>query len=185
MFQTFTPLQSLPVTIVTADSVIQGTVQTRLRRLTDVVNQPDAEHLILFDATFMDVGSRRVVADAGVAQVQLADVLFMHTSGPTESGTEEKTAKRAVRATLIAPPFTIEGQIHLPLESELRQALDAYGERFVPVTSARYWAYGVAESRNAVDLLVVNRARAHVAIPAGTEWRADTPDLGGRGQNPW
>jgi len=184
MFGSFNPIQSLPVMVVTRQLVIHGTIQTRLHRLTDVVNEPDMVHLILLDATFMEVGSRRVVADAGVSQVQLADVLFMHTSGPTESGTEGRTAKQAVRATLIAPPYTIEGQIHLPYESELRQALDAYGDRFVPVTSARYWAYGVGESPNYVDLLVVNRARAHVAIAAGTEWRAETPDLGGA-QNPW
>jgi hypothetical protein len=185
VFETFTPLQSLPVMIVTAQIVIHGSIQTRLRRLTDVVNQPDAVHLIVFDATFMEVGSRRVIADAGVSQVQLTDVLFLHTSGPTESGTEGKTAKQAVRATLIAPPFTIEGQVHLPYESELRQALDALDDRFVPVTSARYWAYGVAESPNYVDLLVVNRARAHVALAAGTEWRAEVPDLGRGGSNPW
>jgi hypothetical protein len=185
MFGTMNPVLSLPVTVVTAQLVIQGTIQTRLHRLTDVVNEPDAVHLILFDATLMEVGSRRVVAGPGVAQIQLPDVILMHTTGPTESGTEARTPKQAVRATLIAPPYTIEGQIHLSYESEIHQALDAFGGRFVPVTAARYWAYGVAESPNYVDLLVVNRGRAHVAISPGVEWRKEDPNLGRGGPNPW
>ena len=53
------------------------------------------------------------------------------------------------------------------------------------MTAARYWAYSVAESPNHVDLLVVNHARAHVAVPAGVEWRKQAPDLGGGAENPW
>ena len=185
MLGSFSPIQSLPVTVVTDQLVINGTIQTRIRRLTDVVNEPDAAHLILFDATFMLVGSRRVVAGPSLSQVQLSDVLFLHANGPTEAGTEMRTPKQAVRAILIAPPWTIEGQIHLPYESEIHQALDALSGRFIPVTAARYWAYSVAESPNQVDLLVVNRDRAHVSIPVGAEWRKQAPDLGGGPENPW
>lgn len=186
MLGSFNPVQSLPVTVVTAHLVIQGTLKTRVRRLVDVVNEPDAKHLVMFDATFMELGSRRVVAESAVSQIQLADVLFLHASGPTESGTEMRTPKQAVRATMIAWPFTIEGQIHLPYEAEIHQALDSFEARFVPVTGARYWAYGVAESPNYVDLLLLNHARAHVAVPAGVEWKKQAIDPGsGGGSNPW
>ena len=187
MFGTFNPLESLPLTVVTRYLIIEGTLRTRVRRLTDALNEPDAEHLIMFDATFIEVGSRRVVAGPAVAQVQLPDVLFVHSNGPTESGTEARSPKQPIRAVLLAPPFTIEGQIHLPYEAELNQALDAFGDRFVPVTNARYWAYGVAESPRNVDLLVVNRARAHVAVPADVQWLKEAPpDVCSRGgSNPW
>jgi hypothetical protein len=187
MFGTFNPLQSLPLTVVTQNLIIGGTLQTRLRRLTDVLNEPDVEHLVLFDSTFMEVGSRRVLAGPAVSQIQLADVLFVHTSGSTESGTEMKMPKQAIRATILVPPFTVEGQIHLPYEAEIQQALDAFGARFFAVTNARYWAYGVAESPNHVDLLAVNHLRAHVAIPAGVEWHGESPpDTGSSGAtNPW
>ena len=73
------------------------------------------------------------------------------------------------------------------MEEELQQAVDSLRDRFMAVTGAKYWAYGVAESPKEVDLLVVNRARAHVAIPVGTEWRkAGPPEVGSRGgHNPW
>jgi hypothetical protein len=98
-----------------------------------------------------------------------------------------RTPKQPIRATLLAPPFTIEGEIHLGYEAELHQSLDGLGGRFVPVTRARYWAYSVAESPNYVDLLVLRHDRAHVAVPVGTEWRKEAPlDKGsGGGSNPW
>ncbi|MFI5259912.1 MAG: hypothetical protein ACHQ01_09945 [Candidatus Limnocylindrales bacterium] len=187
MFGSFNPLQSVPLTVVTPQLIVQGTLRSRLRRLTDVLNEPDARHLVLFDATFMEVGSRRVVASSGVAQIQLGDVLFVHANGPTDSGGETRTPKQAVKTILLAPPFTIEGFIHLPYESELHQALDAFADRFAPVTDARYWAYGVAESPNDVDFLVFNHARAHVAVPATVEWRREpVSEPGSNGaHNPW
>ncbi len=188
MFGSFNPVQELPLTLVTDRLVVQGTILTRVRRLTDLVNEPDTTHLILQDTTFMELGSRRVVANGGAAQIRLSDVLFVHSNGPTESASNMRMPKQPVKATLLLPPFTVEGTIHLPYESELRIALDAYGDRFVPVTGAKYWAYGVAESPNFVDLLVVNHARAHVCIAAGVEWHGDggpaRSDSDG-GSNPW
>jgi hypothetical protein len=185
MLDALSPARSLPITAGTAHLIIQGTLHTRLHRLTDVLNEPDAEHLVLFDATFMEVGSRRVIAGPSVAQIQLADLLFAHVEGPTESETEMRMPKQAVRTVLLAPPFTVEGQIHLPYEAELHMALDAFGGRFLAVTDARYWAYSVAESPNHADLLLLNHARTHVAIPAGVEWRREPHDSGPGASNPW
>ena len=175
------PIQSWPVTAVTQHLVVQGLLRTRLRRITDVLNEPDMDHLILYEAAFMEVGSRRVVTEASVAQIQLSDMLFVHTNGPTESGADQRTPKQPTRATLLLSPYTIEGEIHLPMEEEINQALDGLTSRFVPVTSARYWAYGVAESPNYVDLLVVNRMKAHIALPIGVEWHKQSIPA----QNPW
>jgi hypothetical protein len=180
-------MQSMPLTVVTAQLIVQGTIETRLRRLTDVLNEPDVDSLVVLDATFMEVGSRRVIAAAAVSQVQLDDILFAHMTASTDTGAEMRTPKQPVRATLLAPPFTVEGQIHLAYESDLKVAMAAYGGRFLPVTGARYWAYGVAEAPNYVDLLVVNHAKTHVAVASGVEWRAEAASDGGpeSAPNPW
>lgn len=185
MFGSFNPVQPWPLTVVTPHLIIQGTLQSRLRRLTDVLNDPSAEHLILFDATFMEVGSRRVLAGPSLAQVQLGDVLFVHANAETESASQVRTPKQPVRAVLLAPPFTIEGEVHLPYEAELHQALDGMTGRFVPITKARYWAYGVAESPNYVDMLALNHARSHVALNPGTKWQGEISPDEGSGSNPW
>ena len=188
MFGSFNPVQELPLTFVTEKLVIQGTIVTRVKRLTDLVNEPDRSHLVLQDTTFMEVGSRRIVASGMAAQIRLSDVLFVHTNGPTESTSTMRMPKVPVKATILMPPFTADGTIYLPYESELRIALDAYEDRFVPVTGAKYWAYSVAESPNFVDLLVVNHARAHFCIPAGSVWHGEGGGAHAQGdgnQNPW
>jgi hypothetical protein len=125
------------------------------------------------------------VAEAAASQIQLDDVLFVHANSATESDQVERTPKQPVRAVMVAPPFTIDGQIHLPMESELHLALDAFEGKFVPVTNARYWAYGVAESPNYADLVVINHAHVHVAVPPGVVWNREAPSAGSRAQNPW
>lgn len=175
MFASFTPAQSIPLTFVTSRLIIQGTIQTRLRRVADIFNEPDTTHLILVNAVFAEIGSRRVVAQAAVAQIPLADVLFAHTSGPTDSSSEMRVPKQPVRATLMLPPFTVECEIHLPYESEMRIAMQAFEGQFLPVTAAKYWAYGVAESPIEVDLLLVNHAKAYVAVASAAGWRSEAP----------
>ena len=103
---------------------------------------------------------------------------------------DERTRKPLVwlHGEVKTPPFTVEGTIYLPYEAELRIALEAYGDRFVAVTDAKYWAYGVAESPHSVELLAVNHARAHISIAAGVQWRGESgpphADSDG-GRNPW
>jgi hypothetical protein len=185
MFGSFNPVTPWPLTVVTTHLIIQGTLNTRLQRLTDVLNEPSADHLILSETTFMEVGSRRVLAGSALAQVQLNDVLFVHANIEAESGTQLRTPKRPIKATMLMAPFTIEGEIHLPYESELQAALDGLSGRFVPVTNARYWAYAVAESPNYVDMLAVNHNRCHFALPAGTAWQGELVLNDEPGSNPW
>jgi hypothetical protein len=188
MFSTFTPPQSsIALTFVTARLIIQGTVQTRFRRAEEVFNQHDILHLVVLEAIFMELGSRRVVAEAAVAQVALEDVLFAHTSGPAESVAEMRVPKQPVRATLLLPPFTVTGEIQLAHESEMRIAMEAYEGRFMPVSPASYWGYSVAESPVQVDLLLVNHAKAHIAVSSTSEWRSEAPqvDKSKDLQKPW
>ena len=186
MFGAITPPQELPLTVMTDKMVIRGTALTRVRRLTDLVAGPDTHYLVLQDASFLELGSRRTVIQGASVQIPLSDVLFLHSTAPTESGATMRIPKAPVEATILVPPFTVEGTIYLPWEAELRIALDAYMEQFLPVTAARYWAYGAAESSTSVDLLVVNHARAHVVIAAGVEWQSDSaPAAADEGSNPW
>jgi hypothetical protein len=186
MIGEFTPAQSIVLTLMTDRLAIQGTLKMRARRLTDLVNEPDRVDLILEDVTFEELGSRRLLCEAGLAQIHLSDVLFLHSQRPSEPGGGVRTAKQPMPATLLAPPFTIRGSVYLPVESDLRMALDAYGERFVPVTDAHYSAYSLAELAQSTDLVLVNHARVHVAIAAGVAWSGEmsqaAPD---RSSNPW
>ncbi len=186
MFETFSPLAEWPLTVVTDRLIIHGTVLTRVKRLTDMINDPNMDYLVLQDVTFTEVGSHRVIAAGGSGQVRMSDILFVHVAASTESNAGMRMPKQPVNATLIAPPFTIEGTIYLPYEAHLRVALDAYTEKFIPVTQARYWSENPVEAPVSVDLLVVNHAHAHVSVGSDAEWRGEQgPNLEEGGQNPW
>jgi hypothetical protein len=185
MFEAFTPVTEMPLTIMTSRLVIEGTVSTRVRRLVDLVNEAGAVHLIVHDAMFMDLDSGNVLYRAAHAQLMLDDLLLLHTREPIESGAV-RTPKQPTPATLMVAPFTVEGTIHLPFENDLKMALDAYSDRFVAVTEARYWPNSEPDSPISVDLVVVNHHRAHVAIAHGVEWSgASGPPPEELGQNPW
>lgn len=184
MFESFAnPMRPLALVFVTPNLIIQGSVRSHVRRLTDLLREADSELLVVENATFMEVGSRRVVGDAAVGQVSLADVLIVHTTSSTEGTEELRTSKQPIKVTLLAPPFTIEGQVHLGYEPDLAVAMDSLSDRWLPVTAARYWAYGVAEEPVQVDFMVVNHMRAHVVVPRGTKWSA--VGVGESEPNPW
>ena len=186
MFDNFNPVAEWPLTVVTDRLIIQGTALTRVKRLTDLINDPNLDYLVLQDATFTEVGSHRVVVSGGMGQIRLSDVLLVHSTASTNSNSNMRMPKQPIKATLMIPPFTVEGTIYLPYESQIRVALDGYTEKFVPVTQARYWAASVDEAPVSVDLLVVNHARAHVSVAADVEWSGEQePNVEEGGQNPW
>jgi hypothetical protein len=165
--------------------MIQGMVQTRMRRLTDLLNDPDAVHLVLEDAKFVELGSRRIVGNAAAAQLQMQDVLMVYTTGDTEGSPALQMSKQQIRATLLMPPFTVDGIIYLAYESELRVALNGLTDKWLPVSTARYWAYGVAEEPVSTPLLVVNRLRAQIVVPKGVDWKTTDESGSRQRQNPW
>lgn len=186
MFGAFSPTQELPLTIATTTMIVQGTVLTRVKRLTDIVNEPDLAQLVLRDAKFMEFGSHKVIARGGAAHIPVGEILFLHSNAPTELNAAMRMPRQPVEATLLLPPFTIEGTIYLAYEAELRIALAAHMDRFLAVTNALYWAYGPAEASNTVELMAVQHARAQIAIAAGVQWQSEAAaEEPGEGQNPW
>ena len=93
------PPQSIPVTVVSAQLIIQGSIQTRLLRLTDVVNEADVASLVVLDATFMEVGSRRVVAGAAVVTV-VAGAAVVVVVVPPQAAANRPTATTSSTSAL-------------------------------------------------------------------------------------
>jgi hypothetical protein len=162
--------EPLDLTLVAETLIVQGRVRSRFRRLSDLMNDPDSTHVVMIDATFMEIGTRRVMAEAAAARIATDSILFAHSTTPTPGSPELRQPRRGVSATLLLPPYTIEGKVHLPYESELTMALAVYEGRFLPITQARYWAELLGEEPRQADLLMVNHALTHIAIPAGAEW---------------
>jgi hypothetical protein len=157
--------QPLELTLYTDSFIIQGTIMTRYRRVTDVLSDPEHHFLVLTDASVDEYGSRAPATRTEFAQVNLATVLFAISSVHVDPTPELRTVKVPEAALISIPPFRISGRIHLLPERTLAEALSVLDARFVPVTDATYWSETVGEARQTTPLLAFNQARAQVLAP--------------------
>jgi hypothetical protein len=153
------------ITLVTDNFVVRGTLQTRHRRITDMLNMTEHDFLVLEQCTFDEFGSAGVVMQTDFAQVNLGAVLFGVADEPVEVTPELRVPKVSERALISVPPFTITGHIHVMAGRDLRQALDELMGRFIPVTEATYWSDRVGEARTEALVVAVNHNRAQILAP--------------------
>ena len=145
--------------------VVRGTIQTRHRRITDMLNTAEHEFLVLANATFDEFGSTGQAIQADYAQVNLGAVLFGVADEAVEATPELRVPKVAERALISVPPFTVTGHIHLMPERDLHEALEDLMGRFVPVTEATYWSDRVGEARKTALVVAINHSRAQFLAP--------------------
>ena len=157
--------QPLDLTLYTDSFIIRGSIQTRFKRVTDVLSDPEHHFLVLTDASVDEYGSRAPATKSEFAQVNLATVLFAVSDLHVEPTPELRTIKVPEAALISIPPFRISGRIHLLPERTLVQALGELDARFVPVTEATFWSESVGEARQNAPLLAFNQARAQILAP--------------------
>ncbi len=157
----------LPVemTLYTDAYVIRGTLATRQRRLSDVLNLAEAEFLVLSDAVLEAHSGRAERHVAPYAQVNLAAVLFAVASSTVTTLPELRTPKVAETTLISIPPFSITGNIHLLPERDVRDALSELHGRFIPVTDATFWSEALGEARVTAPMVAVNHAQAQILSP--------------------
>jgi hypothetical protein len=153
------------LTLITDAFLVHGTIQTRHRRITDMLNSAEHEFLVLTDATFEEFGSTGKAIQADFAQVNLGAVLFGVADEPVEATPELRVPKVAERALISIPPFTVTGHIHLMPGRDLHEALEGLVGRFIPVTEAVYWSDRVGEARQNALIVAINHNRAQFLAP--------------------
>lgn len=153
------------LTLYTDSYVIRGTLPTRHRRLSDLLNLSDEEFLVLSDTTMDPLGGRTSKYAAPYAQVNLAAVLFAVASDTIAPLPELRTPKVAEATLISIPPFNVTGRIHLLPEREIGDALQELHGRFLPVTDATFWSEALGESPATAPMIAVNHARAQILSP--------------------
>jgi hypothetical protein len=151
--------------LVTDAYIVRGTVQTRHRRISDILNSAENDFLVLENATFDEFGSTGVAIQSDFAQVNLGAVLFGVADEVVEPTPELRVPKVSQLALITVPPYTVTGHIHLMPGRDLRTALDELMGRFIPVTEATYWADRVGEARQTAVIVAVNHGRAQILAP--------------------
>ncbi|MBF8289147.1 MAG: hypothetical protein HW391_115 [Chloroflexi bacterium] len=163
------------LTLYTDAYVVRGTLVTRQRRLSDIMNEAEEDMLVLADVTFDRFGHGVGTHQAPFAQVNLKAVLFAVADTTIDPQPEFRTPKVAETALIIIPPFEITGRIHLLPARELRDALQDLHGPFVPVTDATYWSESAGEAARTAPMVAVNHARAQILSPYSS---ADGPAEG-------
>jgi hypothetical protein len=159
------PEQAVAVTLYTDAYVVHGTVLTRHRRVSDILNTAPEAFIVLSDVTMDEWGSTASPVRADYAQVNLGSILFAVADAPVEPIPELRLIKIPEQAFISIPPFRIVGTIHLPQEQNLRLALGELVGRFLPVTEATFWSDTVGEAKQSVVMVAVNHARAQILAP--------------------
>jgi len=165
MFEHIGAETTTQVTLYTDSHVVRGGLSTRQRRLTDVLNAPDASFLVLDNVIVEDFGVRAVVERAEYAQINLATILFAVAEAEVEPTPELRMTKVPEKALVSVPPFKITGRLHLLPERDLHVALTELIGRFVPMTEAVFWSDALGEARTAAPFLAFNHARAQILAP--------------------
>jgi hypothetical protein len=184
------PVVSL--TLYTDAFIIRGTIVTRHRRVTDILNMAEDGFLVLGDVTSDEFGARGETIRAEFAQVNLAAVLFAVADTPVETPPELRTPKVSEQALISVPPFKVSGSIYLMPGRGLREALAELTGHFVPVTGAAYWSDVHGEARQTAELVAVNHERAQIMAPhtvvdpwADAPRAAATPEPGASADPAW
>lgn len=161
----FLPAQHVELTLYTDAYIVRGTVETRERRISDILNGAEHEFLVLHDVTFDEYGSREMAVHSEFAQVNLSAVLFAVANDVVGAAPELRMPKVPEQALITIPPFRITGRIHLLPERGLAEALGELIGRFVPVTEATYWSDTIGEARQSAAMVAVNHGRAQILAP--------------------
>ena len=157
--------QQVALTLYTDAFMVRGTIDTRQRRVTDILNLADDPFLVLSEVTFDEYGTRGQPIHAEYAQINLASVRFVVSDESVEALPELRTPKLAEQAIISVPPFKVTGRIHLLPERSLREALSELQGGFIPVTEATYWSDSLGEARTAAVMVAVNHARCQILAP--------------------
>lgn len=158
-----TPVVQL--TLYTDAFIIRGSIVSRQRRVTDILNNAEDGFLVLGDVNSDEFGTRGETIRAEFAQINLAAVLFAVADTKVETPPELRTPKVSEEAMISVPPFKVTGSIYLMPGHGLREALTELQGTFVPVTGAAYWSDVLGEARQTAELVAVNHNRAQILAP--------------------
>ena len=153
------------LTLYTDAFVVRGTIRTRQRRLTDILNEADEPFLVVTTATVDEYGAHNIAVRTDFAQVNLASVLFAVSETQIEPRPDLRTPKVPEMALISIPPFKITGRIHLMPERDLHEALSELTGTFIPVTDATYWSDTAGEARLTAPMIAFNHNRAQILAP--------------------
>lgn len=135
-----TGMQSLDCVIFTGNGRVTGKLQTPLGRVSDALNAPDAEFIILQGVKVLQLASP-TAPESAVASVMLqrANVVVVSPTAETREAARppEMPGERERRNIVLeAGPYTVAGTAHVPTGTDVVQYVTEAAQAFVAITNA-------------------------------------------------
>ena len=157
--------QHVALTLYTDAFVVRGTIRTRQRRITDILQPRGRAVPRRIECDIDEYGAHNIAVKTAYAQVNLGAVLFAVSDVSIEASPDLRTPKVPELALISIPPFKITGRIHLMPERDLHEALAELTGTFIPVTDATYWSDTAGEARLQAPMIAFNHSRAQILAP--------------------
>lgn len=163
-----------PIELYTAESRIVGWVAPRGQRITDVLSSRDELRLWRpspgpLDATEMpDAGDEPAGGGESGDWESVATARVILAMPPEWRASRQlRLHRRLRRAALVAGPFRVTGNVHLPPGGDIGQHL-LRSQRFLPLTDAYLLHEGEPPFEHVVSVVLVNTAHAVSVAPLVT-----------------
>jgi len=168
--------QPLPDNVITAGiftltTQIMCEIRMRQRRLTDYLSALDEQFIMAEKARFVALADPQAAPRTTTfAQINREAVVFAipYAGETAEDDSDQKRLfmvnKLPQRVAMSAPPFLVQGDMHLLRETSLRDALLAVRQAFVPITNAQA-IYLPTGQRFTAGIIIVNRTRIEALFP--------------------
>jgi hypothetical protein len=184
MESAFSGFRQFELVLYTDALIARGSISSRQRRISDILNLAETPFLVLEAVTVTDLDGRGEPIVADVAQINLDAVLFAVADARVEPQPELRAPKVQHEAIISVPPFRVTGTLHLFAgAANLREAITDLTTKFVPVTDAEFSAPSLGIGPEAAVMLAVNHQRAQIL--ARYSKPGDRPAGGATAGDPW
>jgi hypothetical protein len=161
---------AVEVDVITDAYRVSGIVQTRFRRVTDILNQLAGGHLSIEGATVTEHADPGAAISAPVATIDTASILVLAAPGLAGGVSEEmRIPKRAVKASLALPPLLITGTIHVPMGSRPLDGLLNVTDQFLAMTDVAISSAAHPDLGHDEEAVAIARARAQIILISDDE----------------
>ncbi len=158
------PVSSVQVELYTSGFRVSGHMETRFRRVADILNLTGSTHLIVEQATVSEYTDPSAARGGQSVMVAVDAVLFGISAGGDDSPSEDLVVqKRPVKIQVALPPFWLTGTFHVPHGSQAMDVLNV-ADPFLPITDVAVTAAAYPGFDGDAPILAVQRKLSELLI---------------------
>jgi hypothetical protein len=133
-----------------------------MRRLSDFFNDKMHDFVNLTGATLLNVNRGILIEDktlpaVSINQQTIIAVVRSVDPSPVKADTLRRVQKQPFPIEIFAPPFIVEGKIHLLSDAQMYEAIDAARQNFIVLTDSMISMDGMSLLPLPAELVLVNR----------------------------